>query len=174
MRIIEFYHPSTNNFDDFPHPYGTPKFRLIFVKRCVVGLVWIEYYSALAAQESYTGFQKRRKRIKYQSYEDLFKTKYAYFKLLYVWFQEFFTEHTYDTVSAGFGPEPARDGSNYVVNAHSGSTLPEPHEFTTPGNTAWIHMKTDNEAIDRGFKLEVYDSAIKGERCRTMKCNCHT
>ena len=39
IRIMEFHPPPTENFDDFPYPYGTPKFRIIFMKRCVIGLV---------------------------------------------------------------------------------------------------------------------------------------
>ena len=35
--------PSTNDFDDSPYPYDTPKFRCIFVKRCFIGLVYITY-----------------------------------------------------------------------------------------------------------------------------------
>ena len=35
--------PSTNDFDDSPYRYDTPKFRCIFVKRCVIGLVKITY-----------------------------------------------------------------------------------------------------------------------------------
>ena len=76
--------------------------------------------------------------------------------------QEFSTEQNFDTMSAGFGPEPSRDGSNYVISAHSGRDLPDPPEFGTSSNSAWVHFKTDSERIDRGFKLEVYDSAVKG------------
>ena len=40
IRIMEFHQPpSTENFDNSPYPYGTPKFRFIFVKRCVRRLV---------------------------------------------------------------------------------------------------------------------------------------
>ncbi|XP_072029566.1 dorsal-ventral patterning tolloid-like protein 1 [Amphiura filiformis] len=80
---------------------------------------------------------------------------------LTVVFKEFQTEPRFDTMSAGFGPIPARDGSNYVISGHSGKQLPDPYEFTTSTNTAWVYFKTDNEKIDRGFKLEVYDSAVK-------------
>lgn len=76
-------------------------------------------------------------------------------------FKEFSTEQNFDTMSAGFGPEPSRDGSNYVISAHSGRDLPDPPEFGTSSNSAWVHFKTDSERIDRGFKLEVYDSAVK-------------
>ena len=31
--------PPTNDFDDSPYPYDTPKFRCIFVNRGVIGLV---------------------------------------------------------------------------------------------------------------------------------------
>ena len=36
---MEFNHPLpfpfTNDFDDSPYPYDTPKFRCVFVKRCL-------------------------------------------------------------------------------------------------------------------------------------------
>ena len=45
IRIMEFHQLSlsTENFDDSPYPYGTPKFGFIFVKRSVIGLVQITY-----------------------------------------------------------------------------------------------------------------------------------
>ena len=40
IRIMEFHQPpSYRKVWRRPYPYGTPKFRFIFVKRCVIGLV---------------------------------------------------------------------------------------------------------------------------------------
>ena len=37
---MDFHQPlPTNDFDDSPYPYDTPKFRCIFVKRYVIVLV---------------------------------------------------------------------------------------------------------------------------------------
>ena len=38
---MEFYQPPTENVGGSPYPYGTPKFRFIFMKRCVIELVQI-------------------------------------------------------------------------------------------------------------------------------------
>ncbi|XP_022087478.1 CUB and sushi domain-containing protein 3-like [Acanthaster planci] len=75
-------------------------------------------------------------------------------------FKDFNTEKQWDTVSVGFGPEPARDGSNYVIENWSGDALPEPAEFTTDENEMWIHFKTDGTVIDRGWKVQIFDSNI--------------
>ena len=40
----------TENFDNSPQPYDTPKFRFIFVKRCVIGLVYIDYIQPSVAK----------------------------------------------------------------------------------------------------------------------------
>ncbi|XP_071496572.1 tolloid-like protein 2 [Diadema antillarum] len=81
-------------------------------------------------------------------------------RLVSVVFKEFSTEKKYDTVSAGIGPSPARDGSNYVIQSHSGNTLPDPAGFDSPTNEAWIYFRSDASVIDRGFKVEISDTSI--------------
>ncbi|XP_038044613.1 tolloid-like protein 1 [Patiria miniata] len=75
-------------------------------------------------------------------------------------FKKFNTEKQWDTVSVGFGPEPARDGSNYVIKNWSGDELPEPAEFMTDDNEMWIHFKTDGTVIDRGWKVQIFDNNV--------------
>ncbi|XP_030849873.1 cubilin-like [Strongylocentrotus purpuratus] len=82
-------------------------------------------------------------------------------RTLSVIFKDFATEETYDTVSAGYGSSPARDGSNYVINSASGSGLPEPAGFDTPSNEAWIYFRSDSFITNRGFKVEVSDTSIR-------------
>ena len=41
--MMKIHEPPTTDFDDSPYPYDTPKFRCIFVKRCIIGLVEINY-----------------------------------------------------------------------------------------------------------------------------------
>eukprot|EP00057_Strongylocentrotus_purpuratus_P031228 XP_783971.3 PREDICTED: CUB and sushi domain-containing protein 2 [Strongylocentrotus purpuratus] len=82
-------------------------------------------------------------------------------RTLSVIFKDFATEEKYDTVSAGYGSSPARDGSNYVIKSASGSGLPEPAGFDTPSNEAWIYFRSDSSIIDRGFKVEVSDTSIR-------------
>lgn len=81
-------------------------------------------------------------------------------RTLSVVFKEFATEKKYDTVSAGYGPNPARDGSNYVITSASGSKLPKPAGFDSPSNEAWIYFRSDTSIIDRGFKVEISDTSI--------------
>ncbi|XP_041478584.1 cubilin-like [Lytechinus variegatus] len=80
---------------------------------------------------------------------------------LSVIFKEFATEKIYDTVSAGYGGGPANDGSNYVIDDHSGNELPDPVGFDTPQNEAWVYFRSDASVIDRGFKVEVSDTSIR-------------
>ncbi|XP_071803417.1 tolloid-like protein 1 [Asterias amurensis] len=84
-------------------------------------------------------------------------------------FKDFSTEKQWDTVSMGFGPEPARDGSNYVIENWSGNKLPTPDEFTTDENEMWIHFKTDGTVIDRGWKVQIFDSNIQSSNTTVKK-----